>query len=348
MANLDYKSRLDALKARRQDNELIKIAKDTGRFDTINESYDFLQESDSIKYAIGAMEPVDQKYTSNSYTEGNRIKNHLLKLKGYPHDHDLDFEYQGSVTNNTHIKYHSDIDLLVITRKFQVLQKPLKPSIPYTGNPLDDLFTLRKDCYNILASAFPTVKVDNNGAKSISLKGGSLKRKIDVVPSSWYNTVNYSNTGSKYHRGITILDNKNQSLVCNTPFYHNKLLDDKDIATFKNYKKVIRLLKTLKADAKTNINLSSYDISALIYHMDDSFLAVKNTPLLLIKNSLNYLIDLYKNDNLWNNLYVPDLSRKISAKTSKRDLFIIITELSALYGDINEELKGNIEKQIIA
>ena len=348
MANFDYKSRLDALKSRRQDGELIKAAQYTGKFDAINESYNYLEETDSVKYAIGAMTPVDAKYTMASYSEGDRIKNQLLKLNECPYFHNLEFKYQGSVTNNTHIKYHSDIDLLTITQKFYKLEYPLKPTVPYTGDPVKDLVKLRHDCYSLLYSAFPAVQIDNTGAKSISLKGGSLKRKIDVVPSSWFNTAKYATTNYAYHRGIAILDNKNESLLYNTPFYHNKLLDDKDECTHKNYKRVVRLLKTLKADAATSINLSSYDIAALMYHMDKQSLIINDSPLLLIKNSLDYLKFLFQDDAYRNNLSVPDGSRTIFSNATKADLDMLMKELSYLYVDIVDELHGNIEKRIIA
>lgn len=33
-----------------------------------------------------------------------------------------EFKYQGSVPSNTHIRYHSDIDLLVIIDKFETVE----------------------------------------------------------------------------------------------------------------------------------------------------------------------------------------------------------------------------------
>jgi len=55
----------------------------------------------------------------------------------------VEFEYQGSVTNNTHIKAHSDIDLLALHAHFCTVQPPGKPTFLYQGDVLTDLKNLR-------------------------------------------------------------------------------------------------------------------------------------------------------------------------------------------------------------
>ncbi len=351
MAKANYSNRLDALKNRRHDSELIKKAFAEGQYEILTESYERIKEPKTIKYVIGAMQPVDYKYTKNTLDEGERVKNQLGKLAeiGY----EIAFKYQGSVTNNTHIKAHSDIDILTIHQEFITLEPPQKASIPYRGDPVQDLCKLREDCYSILSSAFYAAEIDNTGAKSISLKGGSLRRKVDVVPSNWYDTLKYTETKLDYYRGVMVLDYKNKTRISNTPFYHNKLLDDKDTNTAGNYKKVVRLLKTLKADAENDIGLSSYDIAALMYHMKNSDYLIKNSPLLLIFNSLNFLKSVYSNEFYRNNLSVPDNSRKIfqANGATLNDLRLLIIELDNVYQDLLDDLikSGyNIDKQIIA
>ncbi len=50
------------------------------------------------------------------------MKNQLQKLNGYSYE--LEFRYRGSVSNNTHIKAHSDIDILTIHLGFTPLSHP--------------------------------------------------------------------------------------------------------------------------------------------------------------------------------------------------------------------------------
>lgn len=340
---------MDNLKKRRQeDGELIKKAH-LGEYEVLKESYEELNESPTIKYVIGAMNPVDLKYTHNTIAEGERVKNQLSKLKdgGF----NVEFRYQGSVTNNTHIKAHSDIDVLTLHSDFYSLEAPQKAANPYAGDPVKDLCELREGCYSILSSAFPAADVDNSGAKSIGLQGGSLRRKVDVVPSNWYNTNMYNQTGEEYNRGVMVLDYHNKTRIANTPFYHNKLLDDKDLHTATNYKKVVRLLKTLKADSDAIINLSSYDIAALMYHQDNSSYLVGQSPLRLITNSLSFLKNVYDNKSFRTGLLVPDKSRAIFERATINDLELMIFELDKVARDIINDLSlsgSTIYKEIVA
>jgi len=351
MARKDYSKRLTNLSIRRKDQELIKKAYIDGSYQSLTESYEVLQESDTIKYVIGAMMPVSETYTTKTYEQGERVKSQLIKNLNSAYN--VEFEYQGSVTNNTHIKAHSDIDLLTLHGWFLTLQHPLKPVSPYKGDAVQDLLNLRQNCLKILIDAYPTAEVDGSGAKSLSIKGGSLTRKIDVVPSSWYNTVLYDKTNLPYYRGVSILDAKNRILIENTPFYHNKLLELKDNLCANNYKKMVRLLKTLKADAENDIELSSYDLAALMYHMEDIKYVVGNSPLLLLENSIKYLIYLNENSSYRNSLQVPDKSRNIFVQNGATNtaLKLMIDELMAIYSDILDELKINgtkINKRIVA
>lgn len=162
MSNFDYIKKLDTLKKRRQGLESITkstdyVSEQTGMYDEFPnhvffEAFEQINESPIIKYIIGAMEPVDQKYTMNTFDQGKRVINQLSKLKdeGY----NFSFEYQGSVVSNTHIKAHSDIDILVLHAGFFTLESPLKPEYPYKGDPVKDLCDLREASYNLLKENF--------------------------------------------------------------------------------------------------------------------------------------------------------------------------------------------------
>ena len=65
-------NRLERLSARRTD-PTITSAK------LLNEAYRSISQSDSVRYVIGAMQPIDPEYTKNTYAEGERISNQLQK-----------------------------------------------------------------------------------------------------------------------------------------------------------------------------------------------------------------------------------------------------------------------------
>lgn len=349
MAKYDYSKRLENMKKRRHDSEALEKSV-LGKHEIMNESYEMIKDTPTIKYVIGAMQPVSDNYTKITYSEAERVKNQLRKLEDMAYD--IEFKYQGSVTNNTHIRAHSDIDILTLHLGFITLESPQKAEYPYKGDPVKDLCNLREDSFSLLRSAYPTVNIDNEGAKSISLSGGSLRRKVDVVPSNWYDTVLYKRTNLDHYRGVMVLDYKKKERFANSPFYHNKLIDNKDISSAGNFKKVVRLLKTLKADSDQQINLSSYDITALMYHMDDSKYWVGRSPLKLIKTSLDFLKLINYSDEFRNKLLVPDGSRRIFEpnRASNEDLRLLILELEWIYQDLLDDLKHSvqgIDKEII-
>lgn len=294
------------------------------------------ESKDVQNYFIEAMRPVDEIYTQNTYREAERVKNQLDKIK--EDQSGFEYRYQGSVSNNTHIKAHSDIDILVITNKFFFVMPPLKPKNPYRGNPIDDLMSLRTQCETHLNSAFPQAQVDCSGAKSISLSGGSLKRKIDVVPSNWFDTVKYKETKKEYLRGIMVFDKFEKKRIENTPFYHNHLLDIKDNKTGGNFKKVVRLLKTIKADSDREINLSSYDIVSIAYNIPSDYYLAGDKLLTVLKNVNLYLLELITSPELFrNSLEVPDKSRKIfDAENKINGLKSLQIEVQDLYDELVE------------
>lgn len=323
MSNLNYEKRFNKLMERRHGG----ILTESERY------FEKSAASTKIKYVKNLMVPVDEKYTKNTFLNGERVKNQLLHLN--MDDYGVEFEYQGSVTNNTHIKAHSDIDLLVITKKFETLEAPQTSLYPYEEDPKNYLLNLRNSAISILRKAFPTIKIDTSGAKSISLSEGSLSRKIDVVPANWHRTNKYLKTKEKKFRGITILDSHKMIQYVNTPFYHNYLLEIKDVASGGNLKKVIRLLKNLKADCEHNINLSSYDLTAIAYHMNSQDLKkciAVNTILNVVSSNLVKLLydPIYRM-----NLDVPDGSRKIFNSGNVNDLETLLGEVNSLREDLN-------------
>ena len=74
--------------------------------------------NDVLKYITLAMNGVSPEYTNKSREAGEKVKLHLQDILL-----DVEYQYQGSVMTNTHIKGYSDIDLLVISNKFHTIDK---------------------------------------------------------------------------------------------------------------------------------------------------------------------------------------------------------------------------------
>jgi hypothetical protein len=293
--------RFDRLRDRRYPME--KLAEAKRQFSLIasaEQDFDYLMES---------MQPIDAQFTENTFKEGIRVRDQLAN--NLPSKYRQEFDFQGSVTNDTHFKIHSDIDLLALNGCFVSLDPGTSNSSPYGGNVMEELKSMRSDAARILKSNFPAVTVDDSPGKSISLEGGSLKLKIDVVIGNWWDTELWKKHRVKTFRGVSILDSKGPALIQNKPFWHNCEIDTKDKKTG-GLRKVIRLLKTLKYDADPELKISSYDIAAIAWNMSESALTVQSGAYLpLATNARNELKRFIDNDTLRNGLNVPNWTRTV-------------------------------------
>lgn len=205
---------------------------------------------------------------------------------------------------------------------------------------------MRVKVHRILDTVYSACTIDDSGSKALSISGGSLQRKVDLVICNWYDSVNYSQTLDKFYRGIKILDRDNSRRILNFPFAHIENLNYKDKQVLGNLKSLIRFLKTLKVDAKeesgVNIKLSSYDIASLIYRMDNSNLMLSGTKRLqLLNNCRDYFNRIISDSSFRNSLDVVNGTRKIFCDEGAKieDLIKLKNELDDIIADILVESK---------
>lgn len=298
--------RVERLRLRKSDPEnssisFIKesLAKSTGKFDKSQDAMDYISES---------MAEVDINYTKKTFEESDRVQKQIAEACS-TNNVNVSFQNQGSVTNNTHIRFFSDIDLLVLTEHFITIIAPLKVTNPYKGDPIQELLALRKLIETRLTNSYYEASVDTSGSKAIRISGGSLRREIDVIPANWCHTKQFED-GDKNHRGVMVLDTSGPTRVRNFPFLHNKEIDSKDIATFGALRKIIRFVKSVKYDSDIKINVSSYDIASLCYHIDPTVLTNQSSDDLLIACAwLQFTNKLLSDSNFRSGLQVPNRTR---------------------------------------
>jgi hypothetical protein len=311
-----------------------------------DEAISAIREDDSIRYLVETMKPIDREYTENTIAEGDRVKNQLNKGLNSP-SAQAEFRYQGSVTNDTHVKVHSDLDLVVIDNDFVTIQPPGKVWSPYGRDPIAELKRLRGACVSILRREFPTVTVDSTPGKCVALSGGSLRREIDVVIANWWNTVEYQERAVETLRGIRILDVAASLTIGNKPFYHNFQIDQRDRAVNGNLRKVCRFLKSLKYDADPELAISSYDIVSIAWNMPNEFLAAnKGQELLLASNIKTFLNFVVGNDDYRDTLMVPNATRKVFGEggATKQQLSALLKEVNSLSTEIESTLAKSYRK----
>ena len=304
------------------------------------------QQGEATKYIIGAMAPMAQRYTQRLIEQGNRVENQLkTRLTAeYPA---LAFRRQGSVSNNTHIKFHSDVDVLTIIDKFETLEPPQLPAIPYTGDTSNDMLTLRNRVATELENAFPKAKVDNTGATCVSIEGGSLLCSVDAVPANWFNTVAWNTSKEERDRAIQVYNRESKQRTKNFPFLFNYRIDQHDSAWSGVARALIRLLKSIKGDHEQSgpdveIDFSSFDICSLVYRMPIEFLnGFRWEPLKLVHGLLKWMATVLNDAQLRQTLLVVDDSRLIFNSASKEQgLRVLFDDLLEIYQQAEKECQG--------
>lgn len=324
--------RFDRIRNRR--NPLEAIAAANSRMENFSAS----SSQREFSYLVDAMQPIDPEYTKKTFEEGERVK--AMLLEHLPSLYQVTFDYQGSVTSDTHIRAYSDVDLLVLHGGFVSVDPGVPVSNPYPGSTLQHLTGMRRDSALVLKNKYPAVEVDDAPGKAISLKGGSLLRKVDVVVGNWWDTDLWNKYRVKMARGIQIIDTKVPELIRNKPFWHNYAIDTKDKKTG-GLRKVIRLLKTLKYDSAPEVKISSYDIAALAWNMQDPLLTVSaNAYVALATNARDELKRFLDNQIVRDQLMVPNGTRKVfgTGGASVEGLRGLHRELSELLTKVNQEL----------
>jgi len=350
---IDFDKRLKNLKDRRQGTrELVLLEKGYHSWDSsdyrVQEAYEKLSESPGVRYAIGAMSAVNPQSTEISVNEGNRVADTLidmLKTAGI----NASKRMQGSVILDIHIEGHSDVDMLVILEDTVLVQTPmLDGSTCYAVDqrPMEDIVAeLRCESENKLISRYYATKVDCSNNKSIALEGGSLKRKVDIVPSCWYHTHDYQRSRQEHDAGIKIYHKNDHILIGNFPFKHIRRVNLKDQQYSGNLKKVIRLLKNMIADmpdykkSKAK-SLSSYDLAGIAYHMNEKLNVPSYMALSLVEKNRSHLSLLKASKEYRDSLKVPDDTRKIFDNDDKINaLDILSKEVEDLALAIYKELR---------
>lgn len=323
--------RLQRLEQRRLDESILV------RASMANEVYRRIKESESVRYAVGAMQSIDPEYTKNTYAQGDRVKDQLKERLGTT----CEFAYQGSVTTDTHIKARSDIDLLVIRLGWTWIEPPQPVSTPYQGDPKADMRALRGEAESSLSSAFPQAKVDASGSSSLKITGGSLTRDVDVVPASWFDTNEYARTGDRVHRGVKVFDAKTGEFAANTPFLHARRIEERDQRTQNGLRRAIRLMKSLRYDSEDRVQMTSYNITGIAYNIpEEHLIAIRPRELVILEACYEYCELLRANAPLRETIAVPDRHRTVfggARGASSIELDALTAELAQLRRDILSE-----------
>ncbi|WP_060941428.1 nucleotidyltransferase domain-containing protein [Prevotella corporis] len=243
----------------------------------------YSSDDDVVKYVKSAMAAVDADYTNKTKEAGTCVKQHLKGTLQH-----VSYEYQGSVMTDTHIKGASDIDLLVLSEKFYgteidkvrvELQNQAKYSqyqinrlqnynnafSLYQGDSTQDLAQLRSDIEEIMTATYSLCDIDNS--KAVKITNQHLHRDVDIVTSSWFQSLDYVLEGMpQERRGINIYNKeKGYAEGPDYPFLSISRINSRSAKTQGRLKRMIRFLKNVRTDSDYDIPLNSFEINAICY-----------------------------------------------------------------------------------
>jgi hypothetical protein len=310
----------------------------------LTESYAKRALSAAAKYVLGAMQEVNPRSTEISLEEAEKVEKNLTEgLKDvslFP-----DFRLQGSVAANTHIRSVSDVDLLCIHGVWVSAAPCPQSKKTYSeyygrGDLVDDVLHLREEAIKVLKRRFWGATVETYHEKSIALHGGAFRRKVDVVPSHWYDPAKYQITLDETYRGVDIVNKTTREKTRNFPFLYVHELNRADATTNGATKMAIRLAKNVKNDSSDDIELSSYDIGSLFYHCSPQQLFYRpQEDLAVLVDAESWLSYLSANPSFAMGLDTPDSTRKIlDSSTKVKSLGILARELRELSSELAGEL----------
>ena len=333
--------RLKRLKSRRMDASNVSLA-NRG----FMEEYDRRTKNQATRYALGAMQEVDSRSTEISREEADKVETALrdrLSKRGYRPR----FRLQGSVPMNTHIRGASDVDLLEILGETITFARSGPNASKYAvssrpGTIADEILEMRSASEEELTAHFWGATVDRSNAKSIQLSEGGFRRKVDVVPSHWFDSVDYQKYQNEIFRGVGIVNKNTKEVHHNFPFLFRHHIDQKGKDTDDGAKMAIRLLKNLSADSEKDLEISSYDIASLVYHCPShAIMRHVARDLAILSGTSAFLNQLASNRSYAETLMSPDGTRKIFDKSEKWSSFVtLVRNISQLAREVERELVG--------
>lgn len=335
MANIDYRKRLENVRARKFDGSLNESL--------TSKMFSRTDIPENVKYLLEITKPLGQDYNSKTILAADRVKNHLEK--GFNLHFDRAYRNQGSVTTNTNIKVHSDFDLLTIIDKYHYNAPSVPLYNPYTDtNPNSDIEELRKQAITILKNQYD--EVDISGTKSISIFNKSLYRKVDVVFCFWYHIEEYLKSNNEYYRGIYLFDFVKKRKILDYPFAHIQSVNSKGSNTNDGSKKGIRMLKNIRSDSDNKLN--SFQLTTIVHSIDNQELPSMTGSEILLASNISQQLSKLINDSFYRkSINSPNGTEKPLTDDCVKEMEKLKDELDSLIRDSHMEMRNSTLQRTI-
>ncbi len=184
---------------------------------------------------------------------------------------------QGSYANKTNIRSESDVDVAVILES--TFYPHFRPGVICEQYNFSEatfsVQSLKDDVEKALKQHFGYQSVHRHD-KSIKVSGNTYRVDADVVPAYRYRdyTNDYSYNEDNYVGGIIIIPDSGSSVV-NYPEQHIRNGIEKNKCTSYNFKKLVRVIKSMREELKSDgysvpPEISSFGLESLLWNVSDS------------------------------------------------------------------------------
>ena len=239
-------------------------------------------EDEKCKNAIRMVR--DALKVFNYTDDGKEIRTFLTESYSYALDlreqnsgRKITLLVQGSYANKTNIPTESDVDVAVILESTFITK--YRPGVSGSNYGfIDGSFSARElkdEVESALNKHFGCKGVERHD-KSIKVYGNTYRVDADVVPSYRYRDYSddYSNDPLNYIGGIEIRPDSGGTII-NYPEQHIKMGIEKNKSTKYNFKKCVRIIKSIKEQMEEhNFTISpcisSFGLESLLWNVDVS------------------------------------------------------------------------------
>ena len=205
---------------------------------------------------------------------------------------------QGSYANKTNIRSESDVDVAVILESsFNAKYRPgiIMEQYGFSESSFK-LSDLKDDVEQALKQHFG-FDLDTRHNKCIKVAGNTYRVDADVVPAYRYRDYSndYSFEKSNYIGGIMIIPDRGESII-NYPEQHIKNGIEKNKCTTYRFKKLVRVIKSMREELKSAgysvpSEISSFGLESLLWNVSDSAFNKYSSLRFCFDEILEWLID---------------------------------------------------------
>lgn len=326
----DYNLLIENLKGRRYDEALSEPI--------LSDGFQNSNLPNSVRYALESMREIDVSYAYKVYNNSRRI-HEIINRELTKREILVEYRYQGALKTFTNILLYGDVEIIVLKKN---------PS----GKPHIDVQQLGAELMDILGGDHNFKSVDFTDKTRIRVIAQKPTCEIDILPSVWVDTPDYSKTKNEIYRGIVEYDFSNTKVKKYLPFLNIARFNARNDHTGGVLKSLCRLLGTIKKDSEEVIDLRDSEINSMLYAIPEEDLKVDPEHILsllpLMENHLNNLI---VDDEFYKSLRSPSRMEKVFASQpeKKESLKKVLESLQTLIRDIKKQLAESgksLEEQI--